>query len=92
MRTPPSSQLRHWMNNANRGTGPALHEFPNHAEQTKVVSSFPGVTLSTYELHILMPHAHAVTPLSVQLAAGMNLPRIACMTLLLNLTMTTPLA
>jgi hypothetical protein len=32
-----------------------------------------------------------VTPLSVHLVTGMNLPRITCVTLLLNLTITTPL-
>jgi hypothetical protein len=80
------------MTHASRGTGPTLHEFPNHARQTKVVSSFLGATSPTHEFHILMPHAHTVTPLSVQLAAQMNLPRIACVALLLNLTMTTPLA
>ena len=40
---------------------------------------------------MLMPHAHAVTPLSMQPATGMNLSRIAFVTLLLNLTMATPL-
>jgi hypothetical protein len=42
MQTPPSSQLRHWMNHASRGTGPALHEFPSYTGQAKVVSSFPA--------------------------------------------------
>ena len=69
------------MNHVNRDTAPILHEFLNHAGQTKVVSSFVGKTSSTYEFQMLMGQAHAVTPLSVQLATGMDLPRIACVTL-----------
>jgi hypothetical protein len=67
------------------------HEFPNHAGQTEVVSSSASITFSTSEFQMLIP-AHTMTSQSVQLAIGMNLPRIACVDLLLNLTMTTPLA
>lgn len=41
---------------------------------------------------MLMVPTHAVTLLSVQLTTGMNLPCISYVTLMLNLTMTTPLA
>jgi hypothetical protein len=41
---------------------------------------------------MLRSHANSETPPSVQLAVEMTLPRVACVTLLLNLTMTPPLA
>jgi hypothetical protein len=86
MRTPPSPQLRHWMNHTSRGTSMLCMNFPNYARRIKVVLSVPGVTSSTHEFQMLRNHANSETPLLVQLAVDMILPRVACVTLLLNLT------
>jgi hypothetical protein len=47
------------------------------------ISSFPSVTSSTHGIQVLRSH----TPLPVQLATEMDLLRVACRFLLLNLTM-----
>jgi hypothetical protein len=86
MQTPPSSQLRHWMNRVSRGTSPALYEIPSYAGQSKAVSSFPGVTLSTYESQLLRNHGNS------EACRKMSLSRVACVALLLNLTMNLPMA
>jgi hypothetical protein len=79
------------MNNASHGICPDQYEFPNYAGETKVVSSFRCVTsFYAWISNAQEPRQFQDSP-SVRPAAGMNLPRISCVALLLNPTMTTPL-
>ena len=89
IKTPPSSQLRHWMNHTSRSTGPAWISQLYRADQS--LSSFPSMTSSTHEFQMLRSHANSEALPLVQLAAEMTLLRVASMTLLLNLTMNLPL-
>ena len=86
MQTPPSSQLRHWMNHVSRGTSPALYKIPSYIGQSKAISSFPGVTLSTHESQLLRNHGNS------EACRKMSLSRVTCVALLLNHTMNLLLA
>jgi hypothetical protein len=78
IRTPSSPQLRHWTN------------FPIcRADKSYII--LPGLLRPRMNFKCSCTTTILGPLLSVQLAAGMNLPRIACVTLL-NPTMTTPLA
>ena len=62
--------------------------FPVMQSRLKLYHPFQaGVTSSTHEFHMLRNHTNSQTPPPTQLAAEMTLPRIACVALLLNLTM-----